>query len=62
MAKDEEIKSEDAVKDSQEGQSSQNEQRRLVIVTDGNNFSISNETTCTPLEIKEICREILSRS
>lgn len=36
--------------------------RRLVIETDGNSWGINTqETKCTPLEIKEICREIITR-
>jgi len=35
--------------------------KTLVIETDGNQWRITDETTCNPLEIKEICREILLR-
>jgi len=35
--------------------------RQLVVVTDGNSFNIGSETTCSTLEIKEICREILMK-
>ena len=35
--------------------------RKLVIETDGANFRIVEGTDCSPLEIKEICREILER-
>ena len=39
-----------------------NAKRRLVIETDGNSWGINaQETKCTALEIKEICREIIMR-
>jgi len=35
--------------------------KKLVIETDGSQWQITKDTTCNPLEIKEICREILLR-
>lgn len=37
------------------------EKKMLVIETDGNQWNLTKDTTCNPLEIKEICREILQR-
>jgi len=37
------------------------QKKALIIETDGNQWNITKETTCNPLEIKEICREILLR-
>lgn len=42
-------------------QAGQPERKLLVIETDGNQWNITKDTTCNPLEIKEICREILLR-
>ena len=36
--------------------------RKIVITTDGQTFQISNDTTCTLLEIREICRQVLMKT
>ena len=37
----------------------QEEVRKLVFMTDGNRFSVSPETTVSPLEAEMICRKYL---
>lgn len=36
-------------------------EKQLIVKTDGKQWNIAKETDCNPLEIKEICRELLLR-
>ena len=42
-----------------EGMKGEQQKRQMIIETDGKSWNITKETNLSPLEIKEICREII---